>query len=65
MPWRVPETISARPVQIGVTMFSCHSSGNGIDHSGEPPEASMPMIEPLVMVMIWRTLSMVTASGEA
>ena len=37
---------------IGVTMFSCHSSGNGIDQSGAPVAASRPMTDPFVIVMI-------------
>src|SRR5688572_15303150 len=52
VPWRVPATINELPVQIGVTMFSCHSSGNGIDQSAVPVPASRPMIEPFVIVMI-------------
>jgi hypothetical protein len=53
------------PVQIGVTMFSCHSSVKGIDQSGAPVFASIPSIEPSVMVAICRTPPIVNAAGEA
>src|SRR5215203_6237506 len=65
VPWRVPETINDEPVQIGVTMFSCQSSGKGIDQSDVPVAALMPTTEPLVMVMIWRTPSIVATTGDA
>src|SRR5918993_1360428 len=65
VPCRVPETINDEPVQSGVTMFSCQSSGNGIDQSDVPVAALMPTTDPLVIVMIWRTPSTVAATGDA
>jgi hypothetical protein len=33
------------PVHTGVMMFSCHSSGNAVDHKDAPLFASIPMID--------------------
>ena len=65
VPWRVPETIRCVPVQIGVTMFSCQSSGKGTDQSDSPLFASIPSIDPSVIVTIWRLLPTETATGDA
>src|SRR5260221_1655573 len=53
------------PVQTGVTMFSCHSSGNGTDQSELPVFASLPSIDLLVSVRICLEPPMVTTTGEA
>ena len=65
VPCRVPDTMSAEPVQTGVTMFSCHSSGNGDVHSSRPVAASSPTIDPFVIATTCRTPLISITIGDA
>ena len=53
------------PVQTGVTMFSCHSSGNGDDQSVAPVRASRPTTDELVIVTICGVPAMSITIGDA
>jgi hypothetical protein len=61
----VPETTRCVPVQTGVVMFSCQSSGNGTDHSSPPVFASRPTTEPFVIVTICSLPATLNVTGDA
>src|SRR6476659_53567 len=65
VPCRGPEMMNFDPVQIGVIMFSCHSSGKGTDQSSFPPFGSIPTIDSCVTAMICLLPAISMTEGDA